>query len=220
MKHKVNFQMTLSLPQLTWLADSKYGKNRMSFLVSMLRMTALAGYRSVVNNIPATVHVGQLERSEVQLAKDWKCDRKTVARVIWTMNKLGIITTRKSNRTSVHDIHIVAAWVVDNVRIRNPNFKTSYDWHDLRQGCLTNAVPDAAFGLSQERNERSGKLNVPSGLSHDEAGKPAVLPTVEGLEELEALAEEPASTDGGTAAADGETQAPVNVEPEAKQQPE
>lgn len=31
--------MMLHLPQLMWLADSKYGKNRMAFLVSMLRMT-------------------------------------------------------------------------------------------------------------------------------------------------------------------------------------
>lgn len=39
MKRNIDFQMTLSLPQLMWLADSKYGKNRMAFLVSMLRMT-------------------------------------------------------------------------------------------------------------------------------------------------------------------------------------
>ena len=39
MKRNIDFQMTLSLPQLMWLADSKYGKNRMVFPVSMLRMT-------------------------------------------------------------------------------------------------------------------------------------------------------------------------------------
>lgn len=41
MKRNIDFQMTLSLPQLMWLADSKYGKNRMAFFVSMLRMTPL-----------------------------------------------------------------------------------------------------------------------------------------------------------------------------------
>ena len=39
MKRNIDFQMTLSLPQLMWLAVSKYGKNRMAFFVSMLRMT-------------------------------------------------------------------------------------------------------------------------------------------------------------------------------------
>ncbi len=191
--------MTLSLPQLMWLADSKYGKNRMAFLVSMLRMTAMSSYQSIVNNITATVNVGQLERSEVQLAKDWKCDRKTVARVIETMNRLGIITTEKSNRTSVHIVHIVAAWVVDNVRIRNPYFRTEYDWRNLRQGTLNDVVPLVTFGQPHVPSYKKCKGNVPNGLSPSETGKTIIMPTVEGLELYDSqttLAKEVSSDNG------------------------
>ncbi len=212
--------MTLSYPQLIWLADSKYGKNRMKFLVSMLRMTALSSYESVVNNIPATVNVGQVERSEVQLAKDWGCDRKTVARVIQTMNKLGIITTEKSNRTSVHNIHVVAAWVVDNVKIRNPYFKTDYDWRNLRQGNLADAVTGVTFGQPQKQNARNSKDNISSGELPDMGGKPVVQPTVLGLEALESLTGESVSTDDEVEVSDGEAQVSANTEPESMSQRE
>ena len=50
------------------------------------------------------------------------------------MNELGIITTKKSNRTSVHTIHPVAAWIVDNIRIKNPYFRTGYVYNQIREG--------------------------------------------------------------------------------------
>ncbi len=219
MKRKIDFQMTLSLPQLMWLADSKYGKNRMSFLMSMLRMTALSSYKSVVNNITANVNVGQVERSEVQLAKDWKCDRKTVARVIETMNRLGIITTEKSNRTSVHCVHIVAAWIVDNVRIRNPYFRTDYDWRNLRQGNLMDAVTDATFGQPQSQVAKSGKANILSGLSSDESDKPVVMPTVEGLEALEVMIAKSTMADVSAPSLDDTSQGMNHMKQEAEPQP-
>ncbi len=216
MKQKINFQMTLSLPQLMWLADSRYGKNRMAFLVSMLRMTAMAGYESVVNNIRAPVHVGQVERSEVQLAADWQCDRKTVARVIQTMNKLGIITTEKSNRTSVHTVRIVAAWVVDNVRIRNPNFRPDYDWQCLQKGSLADAVRDVTFGQPRDHNTRPTKGNILSGSSLGSNGNDVVLPTVEGLEMADEQSENPEPIYNNVSASDSDPRASPRDERQAK----
>lgn len=134
MKHQVHYQMTLSAPQLNYLSESKYHKNRMAFFLDLVNSAVLKPTKSQVCGCDETINIGQVEKSEVQLAKDWDCDRKTVSKVIAKMNELGIITTKKSNRTSVHTIHPVAAWIVDNVRIRNPYFRTDYVYSQIREG--------------------------------------------------------------------------------------
>lgn len=143
MKHLIHYQITLSAPQLEYLAESKYHKNRMAFFLDLVRSAVLKPSRSLLPGCDKTIVTGQVEKSEVQLAKDWDCDRKTVSKVIATMNRLGIITTEKSNRTSVHTIHPVAAWIVDNVRIRNPHFKTGYDYRQIHDGAFE-GIPNAS----------------------------------------------------------------------------
>ena len=134
MKHQVHYQMTLSAPQLNYLSESKYHKNRMAFFLDLVNSAVLKPTKSQVCGCDETINIGQVEKSEVQLAKNWDCDRKTVSKVIAKMNELGIITTKKSNRTSVHTIHPVAAWIVDNIRIKNPYFRTGYVYNQIREG--------------------------------------------------------------------------------------
>ena len=138
MKHQVHYQITLSAPQLNYLSESKYHKNRMSFFLDLVNSAVLRPTKSQVSGCDNMIYIGQVEKSEVQLAKDWDCDRKTVSKVISKMNELGIITTKKSNRTSVHTIHPVAAWIVDNTRIRNPYFRTGYVYNQIREGNFEN----------------------------------------------------------------------------------
>ena len=134
MKYQVHYQMTLSTPQLNYLSESKYHKNRMAFFLDLVNSAVLKPTKSQVSGCDDMLYIGQVEKSEVQLAKDWDCDRKTVSKVIAKMNELGIITTKKSNRTSVHTIHPVAAWIVDNIRIKNPYFRTGYVYNQIREG--------------------------------------------------------------------------------------
>ena len=134
MKHQVHYQMTLSAPQLNYLSERKYHKNRMAFFFDLVNSAVLKPTKSQVCGCDETINIGQVEKSEVQLAKDWDCDRKTVSKVITKMNELGIITTKKSNRTSVHTIYPVAAWIVDNIRIKNPYFRTGYVYNQIREG--------------------------------------------------------------------------------------
>jgi len=143
MKYSIHYQMTLSAPQLEYLAGSKYHKNRMAFFLDLVKSAVLKPSKSLVPGCDRIIAIGQVEKSEVQLAKDWDCDRKTVSKVIAKMNELGIITTEKSNRTSVHNIHPVAAWIVDNVRIRNPHFRTGYDYRQIHEGTFE-SIPNAS----------------------------------------------------------------------------
>ncbi|MBO5600719.1 MAG: hypothetical protein J5897_06745, partial [Candidatus Methanomethylophilus sp.] len=71
----------------------------------------------------ATVHVGQFVASEVELSRLWKCDRKTVSRVLDQMNQVGLISTVQTNRTSTHTLLCVGSWIIDGETIKNRFFK-------------------------------------------------------------------------------------------------
>lgn len=195
MKHSTHYQLTLSAPQLEYLAGSKYYKNRMAFFLDLVRSAVLHPTRSALPGNDATVLVGQVEKSEVQLAKAWDCDRKTVAKVIKRMNELGILTTRKTNRTSVHTIHPVAAWVVDNVRIRNPHFRTGYVYGQTHEGTLVHvqgAVRLLAPTNGTTENATDIHEHFPKGVNAN-CGRSGLLPTIENLERLERREEETAA---------------------------
>ena len=126
MKPKVYFQITLSAPQLDYLADKRYLKNRMAYFADLILDAALKPTGGMRHSSAELLQVGQIAKSESQLAKEWGCDRKTVTKVIDTMNELGLITTIKNHVTSVHTINAVAAWIVDKGRVANPNFRPGY----------------------------------------------------------------------------------------------
>jgi hypothetical protein len=123
----------------------------MAFFLDLVNSAVLKPTKSQVCSCGETINIGQVEKSEVQLAKDWDCDRKTVSKVIAKMNELGIITTKKSNRTSVHTIHPVAAWIVDNIRIKNPYFRTGYVYNQIREGNF-----DSTSFMSQLNVDKNG----------------------------------------------------------------
>lgn len=184
MKHRIHYQLTLSAPQLNYLSENKYHKNRMAFFLDLVNSAFLEQTKSLVPGCDDTINIGQVKKSEVQLARDWDCDRKTVSKVIAKMNELGIITTKKSNRTSVHSIHPVAAWIVDNVRIRNPYFRTGYVYNQIREGRFENItfVPDHS---DTEENNASIKVqhyqDFPKGKKTI-SDKMVLTPTIRGIE--------------------------------------
>ena len=91
--------MTLSAPQLNYLSERKYPQESYGILFDLVNSAVLKPTKSQVCGCDETINIGQVEKSEVQLAKDWDCDRKTVSKVIAKMNELGIITTK---RVTVH----------------------------------------------------------------------------------------------------------------------
>ena len=182
MKHQVHYQITLSAPQLNYLSESKYHKNRMSFFLDLVNSAVLRPTKSQVRGCDDMIYIGQVEKSEVQLAKDWDCDRKTVSKVISKMNELGIITTKKSNRTSVHTIHPVAAWIVDNTRIRNPYFRTGYVYNQIREGNFENTsfisqfTADTDNGTSMDSTCDKDSLDVKGSKTYQ------ILSTINNIE--------------------------------------
>ena len=58
--------------------------------------------------------------SEVDLSSKLGYDKKTISRVLDKMNQLGIVATTQSNRTSVHTLKCISAWMQEGNRIDNP----------------------------------------------------------------------------------------------------
>ena len=122
MKKETFYCLVLSESQARFLATSKYGIDRMKALMSLVEHAATAEHDYEQKGFTTTVHIGQLVMSEVELSRLWKCDRKTVSRVLDTMNELGIVSTTHNNRTSIHTLLCVSAWYVNGQMVVNPYY--------------------------------------------------------------------------------------------------
>ena len=122
MAKETYYCLVLSESQARFLATSKYGIDRMKALMSLVEHAATAEHDYEQKGFTTTVHIGQLVMSEVELSRLWKCDRKTVSRVLDTMNELGIVSTMQNNRTSIHTLLCVSAWYVNGQMVVNPYY--------------------------------------------------------------------------------------------------
>lgn len=75
-----------------------------------------------IKGIDIVLEVGQVAASDVELAEFLDCNRKTVGKLIARFNRLGMLTTRTNNRTSVHSLHFLTGWYVGGVLITNPHY--------------------------------------------------------------------------------------------------
>ena len=120
MKTNLNYCIVLSSEQLAYLAGSKYGIDRMKILHRLTEAAVLKETDYTTKGFSTTLRVGQAVLSEVDLSCKLGYDKKTISRVLDKMNQLGIVTSTQSNRTSVHTLKCVSAWMLDGNRIDNP----------------------------------------------------------------------------------------------------
>ena len=121
MNSKENFYcLVLSTGQARYLATSKYGIDRMKALMSLVELASTDNHSYEKKGFSTDLCVGQVVMSEVELSRLWKCDRKTVSKVLDTMNELGLVSTEQNNRTSIHTLLCISAWYVDGTKILNP----------------------------------------------------------------------------------------------------
>ena len=108
-------------PQVDYLMGGTAGINRMECLYRLIRI--------IIRQIEETANVAespsvlwQLNLSEVSLSKLWKCDRKTVSKMLDRMAELDILSSLQTKRGSVHTLRCVSAWIVDGRKFVNPNY--------------------------------------------------------------------------------------------------
>ena len=160
MKTETYFCLVLSESQARFFATSKYGIDRMKALMSLVELASTENRAYEKKGFSANLNVGQLVMSEVELSRLWKCDRKTVSRVLDTMNELGIVSTTQNNRTSIHTLLCVSAWYINGQMVVNPYYIPMKDRFQEGNSAPVNVPANAngnATGTSEEPTP-SGKL--------------------------------------------------------------
>ena len=120
MKTNLNYCIVLSAEQLTYLAGSKYGIDRMKILHQLTEAAVLKETEYTIKGFSTTLQIGQAVLSEVDLSSKLGYDKKTISRVLDKMNQLGIVASTQSNRTSIHTLKCISAWMQGGNRIDNP----------------------------------------------------------------------------------------------------
>ena len=130
----------LSNEQVNYLMGGTAGINRLSCLYQLIQIVTRQIETS--NEVgESTTALWEVNMSEVALSKLWKCDRKTVSKMLDHMNKLGILSSVQTRRGSVHTLLCISAWIVDGKKYVNPHYvpinqrdcsgkSNNYDFHN------------------------------------------------------------------------------------------
>ncbi len=133
MKTDLNYCIVLSSEQLAYLARSKYDIDRMKILHQLIEAAVLKETEYAMKGFSTTLQVGQAILSEVDLSCKSGYDKKTISRMLDKMNQLGIISSAQNNRTSVHTLKCISAWMLDSNRIDNPFYVRLKDRQSERE---------------------------------------------------------------------------------------
>lgn len=121
-EQSIHYCTILSAGQWNFLLDGKAAINRQKCLHRL--MTAAVRTKTVlrIKGVEIALEVGQVAASDVELAEFMGCNRKTIGKLIDSFNRLGMLTTRTNNRTSIHTLHFLTGWYVDGVLLTNPHY--------------------------------------------------------------------------------------------------
>ena len=115
-KPKIHYCTILSDEQWDFILEGRFSVQRQRCLHRL--MTNAVRTKTVCNikGIGIALEVGEVAASDVELAEYLGCNRKTVGKLIDSFNRLGVLTTRTNNRTSIHTLHFLTGWYT-----RTPN---------------------------------------------------------------------------------------------------
>lgn len=116
------YGILLTKEQLDFLKDDRHGFHRMTAFDTFVSMASIKPTSYQKTGFSTRLSIGQFAISTVELSALWKCDRKTAAKVIDLFNQVGILSTERNNRTSIHTIRCIAFWYIDGIKdaIKNP----------------------------------------------------------------------------------------------------
>ena len=118
----IHYCTILSAGQWDFLLDGKAAINRQKCLHRLMTVAVRTKTALRIKGVEIELEVGQAAASDVELAEYMGCNRKTIGKLIDSFNRLGMLTTRTNNRTSVHTLHFLTGWYVDGVLLTNPHY--------------------------------------------------------------------------------------------------
>ncbi len=121
-KQTIHYCTILSAEQWDFLLNGRFSGIRQKCLHRLMTSAARAKTTYKIKGIEIVLEVGQAAASDVELAEYLRCNRKTVGKLIDSFNRLGMLTTRTNNRTSIHTLHFLTGWYVGGVLVTNPHY--------------------------------------------------------------------------------------------------
>ena len=121
-KQSIHYCTILSAGQWDFLLEGKFSAFRQKCLHRLMTDAVRARTVYKIKGIEIVLEVGQVAASDVELAEYLGCNRKTIGKLIDSLNGLGMLTTRTNNRTSVHSLHFLTGWYVGGVLVTNPHY--------------------------------------------------------------------------------------------------
>lgn len=118
----IHYCTILSAGQWDFLLEGRFSPLRQKCLYRLMNGAVRTRTAYKIKGIDIVLEVGQVVASDVELAEFLGCNRKTVGKLIDSFNRLGMLTTRTNNRTSVHSLHFLTGWYVGGVLITNPHY--------------------------------------------------------------------------------------------------
>lgn len=121
-KQNIHYCTILSSEQWIFLLEGKSSVNRYKCLYRLMSEAVRTKTVYKIKGIEIALEVGQVATSDVELAEYLDCNRKTIGKLIDSFNRLGMLTTKTNNRTSVHTLHFLTGWYVNGVLLTNPHY--------------------------------------------------------------------------------------------------
>ena len=121
-KQKIHYCTILSDEQWDFILEGRFSVQRQRCLHRLMTHAVRTKTVCCIKGIEIALEVGEIAASDVELAEYMDCNRKTIGKLINSFNRLGMLTTRTNNRTSVHTLHFLTGWYVDGVLLTNPHY--------------------------------------------------------------------------------------------------
>ena len=121
-EQSIHYCTILSAGQWDFLLDGKAAIDRQKCLHRLMTAAVRTKTALRIKGVEIELEVGEVAASDVELAEYMDCNRKTIGKLINSFNRLGMLTTRTNNRTSVHTLHFLTGWYVDGVLLTNPHY--------------------------------------------------------------------------------------------------
>lgn len=114
LEQDIHYCFTLSDEQVKFLRSKKYKIDRMECFMSLVTLAAREKqFLPLSKTQQVEILPGQVMVDYTQLAKLWDKDRKTVSKLMGTMEALGISSSQKIGENRIHTLHSLSGWYVD-----------------------------------------------------------------------------------------------------------
>lgn len=148
----IKYGILLSKEQLDFLNDERQSGQRMTAFATFIEKAAVEPTHYEKKGYALDLAIGQFAISIVELAKLWKCDRKTATKVVEQFNRMGMLTSETNNRTSVHTLRCLAFWYLDGMKdpVKNPFYQRDLPPSVSLRKSGTDGTPDPASSIADE----------------------------------------------------------------------